>query len=87
MKIRNGFVSNSSSSSFVLGKSEITEEQWKDLIIKIKKFNDNSWEGGETYLYVGKKYLFGKLDYADADNLYGILNGLNIPKDSYEDMC
>jgi hypothetical protein len=31
MKIRNGFISNSSSSSFIIHKSRLTKEKWKEL--------------------------------------------------------
>ena len=47
MKTRNGFVSNSSSSSFVLPKSAITAQQYDDLqefcIIPVGEWGD-SWD-------------------------------------------
>ena len=41
MKIRNGFISNSSSSSFIIRKSVLTKEQEQELKIIFKKHEDN----------------------------------------------
>ena len=59
MKIRNGFVSNSSSSSFVLGKYFLTDEQIKQFKNALSDINENSYEGyiGET-----KHYFQGEAD-------------------------
>lgn len=43
MKIRNGFVSNSSSSSFIIGfKNEISNDKMKDAIIKAMNVSEKS---------------------------------------------
>ena len=44
MKIRNGFVSNSSSSSFVIGfKKNLSDEEKEQLLLKKMKINENSF--------------------------------------------
>lgn len=63
MKFRLGFVSNSSSCSFVIHRSVLTDEQVKEL----KKFyKENEWDeikrkgiydDGGTYFNITKKYI------------------------------
>ncbi len=44
MKIRNGFVSNSSSSSFIVGfKKGLSDEQKEQLLLKKMGINENSF--------------------------------------------
>ena len=57
MKIRNGFVSNSSSSSFVLGKSYLSKEQIDYIDEKLDEINDNNY--GEGYIESSKYYFIG----------------------------
>jgi hypothetical protein len=63
MKIRNGFVSNSSSSSFCIAKCYMTNEQ----ITKFRKMlSDNSSEFYETYIVETNLYFQGKIDQSDV---------------------
>lgn len=66
MKVRQSFVSNSSSCSFVIGKIYLTEEQIEQLN---EKFGDMEDLWGETYVCEHKLYFFGKLSYADSDDI------------------
>ena len=62
MKLRLGFVSNSSSASFVVCKDDIKNiTEFEEMV---KEHNRTCNEG---YLHIGKKYIFGKLDM-NVDN-------------------
>jgi hypothetical protein len=76
MKVRNGFVSNSSSSSFVIGKNFMTPAQiaeFHDLVGKFIEsvasetdepieFNEYLIDYDEgTYIYEDDKYFFGEI--------------------------
>ena len=65
MKIRNGFVSNSSSSSFVVGKDGLTKEQisaFEDFIYRNKDDDDEDYDD-DTNIINGSKYFFGTVSY------------------------
>lgn len=50
MKIRNGFVSNSSSASFIVTiESELSDEQIQDYIRRSDDWLDHYWDGGEYH--------------------------------------
>jgi len=76
MKVRNGFVSNSSSSSFVIGKYFMTPEQIKEFHNIVKMFGEATYENGlgpieymeyliefddDTYISEDDKYFFGQI--------------------------
>ena len=59
MKIRQGFVSNSSSSSFVLGKNFMTPEQIKKFSNKLDEINEVNY--GEGYIFESEYYFHGEV--------------------------
>jgi hypothetical protein len=62
MKIRNGFVSNSSTSSFVIGKNYMTEEQIEDFRKKLNFWTSLKDESMyETYIGETPLYFQGEL--------------------------
>lgn len=95
MKMRKGFVSNSSSSSFVLGKNFMTEEQitkfseWlKEMESKPYNSEDTKESGFyETYIHNSKKYFHGEAEQADSDKIINKLEELGVSKDDYEFNC
>jgi len=75
MKVRHGFVSNSSSSSFVVDKDKIPDKELFETMID--QHNDS---GDEGYIYKGQHHYFGKISYSDqVITKYLELN--NIPYD------
>ena len=73
MKIRNGFVSNSSSSSFVVTKNTTTVNVFKDFVLaKIKRDIDLEWHNGEDENWVkeNKKQLQYCLEWANNHQNY-----------------
>lgn len=85
MKIRQGFVSNSSSSSFIVNKNCLTEEQIRALHVRcitpIGKYNDNwiliespNFVSGYTYMDNGQ----------DEDGLEAWLKNNDYPMSEFE---
>lgn len=95
MKIRNGFVSNSSSSSFILHKSEVTNEQWKNLLKELQNLKEelsndevliiDEWgESGRTFDYCGN-YLIIETNRV-YDHFSKIIKKLNISESCFFDV-
>ena len=81
MKIRNGFVSNSSSSSFVIGKYFMTQEQIKAFRIKITEIS-NSFEGEYgAYLDESDHYFYGEVDHEAYDLYRELLDEIGVGSD------
>ncbi len=81
MKIRVGFVSNSSSSSFVICKEGLTEVQIKGIARYLKEQHDDY---DETYYNNLPKHFFGQLSYHVDPSIEEILNKLKVPLDRLE---
>ena len=79
MKIRSGFVSNSSSSSFVILKSDMTEKQIELMKGWIKEYNDSD-EYEEGYPQEGKKVFFGEVSYHASLDEFLVGIGFNVNK-------
>ena len=60
MKIRHGFVSNSSSSSFVLDKDGMSEAQLKEFRMVVTKAESEDGSG-DTYIFESERHFHGNL--------------------------
>jgi len=87
MKIRNGFVSNSSSSSFVVGKAYMTPEQISKFGTFIARQEDGRYDDEEdedevfheeTCLYEEDYYFQGRLDNCDYDKVVSFLKEIGV---------
>lgn len=83
MKIRNGFVSNSSSSSFVIPLKNITNKQLKMIKsyeVKAKKLRlkywDSPWE-----IKIENEFVYGYTDMDNFDMEYYLESVVKIPND------
>lgn len=82
MKIRNGFVSNSSSSSFCIYKKLMTEEQIKEF----RKIVGEAYEhDDETYIGEDGDYFIGTLSMHD-DMVHDFLHR-NFKRNDWADCC
>jgi len=87
MKMRNGFVSNSSSSSFVLGKVYMTEDQIKKLSQFIDENTCPSWDeekeyndyfSEDTYISDLGFYFHGDIEYSDLEKMIKFLDEIGV---------
>ena len=62
MKTRFGFVSNSSSSSFVVAVDDI--KNMGEFALLVNKHNETYDEG---YIFIGKRFVHGELDMHDTN--------------------
>jgi len=77
MKTRNGFVSNSSSSSFALWTAELTREQ-KNVIYKLVE--NHNYSDGEGYIFIEKNLVYGTLDDHTGQDLYNYVKEVAKPE-------
>ena len=74
MKVRSGFVSNSSSSSFCLGKAYMTPEQVTLFSDWLGKHNKDFEEG---YVFQTGHYFFGTIDQSE-EAMFEFLDSIGI---------
>lgn len=80
MKIRTGFVSNSSSSSFVLEKEGLTKQQLEAIEKWFKKVDSDY----NNRICETKKHFFGELSYHNNPSLYELLEDLGVNRSLLE---
>ena len=78
MKIRKGFVSNSSSSSFVIGKNFMSEESIAAFRDVIKRSESEGYDD-ETFISEGKYYFHGEVSQHD-EFIIDFLNSVDVMK-------
>jgi hypothetical protein len=92
--IRDGFVSNSSSSSFVIGKYFMTPEQIEEFHGMVKKFYESSISDDDvlplkfkdylidfdddTYIYEDDKYFFGMIGQTHYETMVQFMEKHNL---------
>lgn len=87
MKLRTGFVSNSSSSSFCLYKKLPTVEKNLDKIRElIDKHNETAQEYGEGFIGEDGNYFVGQLNQHEHNLLRGLAD-LEIPVEDVGNYC
>jgi len=83
MKTRSGFVSNSSSSSFILPKKDLTLEQIRGFTSWVNIHNEQEYgKGDDHYVLETTNYFFGSVSYHCG--LKDQLAGLSIVEDQYD---
>jgi len=96
MKIRNGFVSNSSSSSFVLKTYMLTKDQRETMLSFAERIYNGSYGDGPMnfcgiefkreakHAVEAGAYLIMEIDYDDTDAMASLLNKLGIDPVCYK---
>jgi len=77
MKIRTGFVSNSSSASFIIAKQALTEEQIKSLL----EYSDSK-ENTDGWIISEEKYFIRGCTFMDNEEIGSFLDSIKIPEES-----
>lgn len=87
MKIRNGFVSNSSSSSFAIKKSDLTERQILDIFdhyeLATNYFNNYVNKSDEWVIKESEEYIIGET-YMDNFDMHSFLQDIGIDDNKIE---
>ena len=86
MKIRNGFVSNSSSSSFIIEIEKITETQLKQIKshrVISKRFNLNCNDDDEWEIHIRDTYVIG-FTYMDNFRMELFLEAIGVKPEDIE---
>jgi len=81
VKIRNSFVSNSSSSSFILPKKDLTLEQMRGFTSWVNIHNERGMDD-DNYIIETSNYFFGTVGYQSG--IKDQLSGLGIQEDNYD---
>jgi hypothetical protein len=82
MKIRQGFVSNSSSSSFVICRAMVKDNEIFDKVKEAAERANKEDYSGETYLTIDKNYVHGDISYHD-ENFFTTLEALGVTSGMY----
>ncbi len=77
MKIRLGFVSNSSSASFVIGKNFMTKKQIEKFSSWVCLFNENDYFS-ESYIHEDKHYFFGEIIVHRSEEIKLFLKSIKV---------
>ena len=77
MKIRTGFVSNSSSASFIIAKEALTKEQIQSLL----EYSDSE-ENTDGWTISEEKYFIKGCTIMDNEEIKLFFDSINIPEES-----
>lgn len=85
MKTRLGFVSNSSSSSFIICRAAVGHHNFETISEKINLLYDDMYES-DWILEENHNYIFLKIQNVGVDDVNDILEELDLPHLSYMTM-